>query len=130
MSKPDQLSRRRFMGKSAVASAAVPLFVSSRVLAQPGKPGANDRIQLGLIGAGGMGRGNLRNCTQYDDIVVTGVCEVWKERRHATIAEHEGKPKPYNDYRELLQQKDVDAVIIASPPHYAPPITLRYQGHD
>jgi len=106
------------MGKSAVAGAAVPLFVSSSVLAQPGKPGANDRIQLGLIGAGGMGRGNLRNCTKYDDAVVTGICEVWKERRDAAIAEHEGKPKPYNDYRELLQQKDVDAVIIASPPHW------------
>ena len=59
MSKPSQLSRRQFIGKSAVAGVAVPLFVSSRVLAQPGKPGANDRIQLGLIGAGGMGRGNL-----------------------------------------------------------------------
>ncbi|NQT16473.1 MAG: Gfo/Idh/MocA family oxidoreductase, partial [Planctomycetes bacterium] len=115
MSKRDQLSRRQFMGKSAVAGAAVPLYVSSSVLAQPGKPGANDRIQVGLIGAGGMGRGNLRNCTKYDDVVVTGICEVWKERRDTAIAEHDGKPKPYNDYRELLQQKDVDAVIIASP---------------
>ncbi len=118
MSKPDQLSRRRFMWKSAAAGAAVPLYVSSRVLAQPGNPGANDRIQLGLIGAGGMGRGNLRNCTRYDDVVVTAICDVWRERRDAAIAEHEGKPKPYNDYRELLKQKDVDAVIIASPPHW------------
>ena len=118
MSKRDPMSRRQFMGASAVAGAAVPLYVSSSVLAQPGKPGANDRIQVGLIGAGGMGRGNLRNCAKHDDVAVTGICEVWKERRDAAIAEHEGKPKPYNDYRELLQQKDVDAVIIASPPHW------------
>jgi predicted dehydrogenase len=106
------------MSKSAAAGAAVPLYVSSSVLTQPGKPGANDRIQLGLIGAGGMGRGNLKNCTRYGDVVVTGVCDVWKERRDAAIAEHEGKPKAYNDYRELLKQKDVDAVIVASPPHW------------
>jgi len=118
VSKPNKVSRRQFVGKSALAGAAVPLFVSSGVLAQPGKPGANDKIQLGLIGAGGMGRANLKNCTKSDDVVVTGICEVWKERRDETIAEHGGKPKPYNDYRELLQQKDVDAVIIASPPHW------------
>ena len=118
MSKPDQLSRRHFVGKSAVAGVAVPLYVTSTVMAKPGKPGANDRLQLGLIGAGGMGRANLKNCTKHDDVVVTGICEVWKERRDATIAEHGGKPKPYNDYRELLAQKDVDAVIIASPPHW------------
>lgn len=118
MSKPDQLSRRQFMGRSAVAGAAVPLYVSSNVLGRSGKPGANDRIQLGLIGAGGMGRGNLNNCTRYEDVVVTAICDVWKERRDAAVAEHKGKPRPYNDYRELLQQKDVDAVIIASPPHW------------
>jgi len=88
------------------------------VMGQAGEPGANDRIQIGLIGAGGMGRGNLRNCAKYDDVVVTAICEVWKERRDAAIAEYEGRPKPYNDFREMLQQKDVDAVIIASPPHW------------
>lgn len=118
MSKSDQLSRRKFMSKSAAVGAAVPLYVSSNVLAQPGKPGANDRIQIGLIGAGGMGRANLKNCTRHDDVVVTAICDVWKQRRDAAIAEHKGKPKPYNDYRELLRQKDLDAVIIASPPHW------------
>jgi predicted dehydrogenase len=118
MSKFDQLSRRQFIGKSAVAGAAVPLYVSASALGQPGKPGANDRIQVGLIGAGGMGRANLKNCAKYDDVVVTHICDVWKERREAAAAEHAGKPQTHNDYRDLLQQKDVDAVIIASPPHW------------
>ena len=55
---------------------------------------------------------------KYDDVIVTAICEVWQERRDAAIAKFGGKPKGYNDYRDLLQQKDVDAVIIASPPHW------------
>ena len=73
---PTKCRGRQFVGKSAFAGATVPLFVSSNVLAQPGKPGANDRIQLGLIGAGGMGRANLKNCTKSDDVAVAGICEV------------------------------------------------------
>ncbi len=119
MSKSNELSRRSFIRKSAgAAGVAVPYLVSAKALGRAGNTSANDRIQLGLIGAGGMGRGNLRNCTKYDDVAVVGICDVWKDRRDAAIAEHEGKPKPYNDYRELLDQKDVDAVIIASPPHW------------
>jgi len=121
MTKSNELSRRSFIRKTAVAGAAgaaVPYFVSAKALGRAGNVGANDKIQLGLIGAGGMGRGNLRNCTKHDDVAVIGICEVWKERRDAAIAEHKGVPKPYNDYRELLDQKDIDAVIIASPPHW------------
>ena len=47
--------------------------------ARPGRVlGANDRIRLGLIGAGGMGNANLSACAKYDDVEVTAVCDVWK----------------------------------------------------
>ena len=121
MTKSNELSRRSFIRNTAVAGAAgaaVPYFIPANALGRAGNTGANDKIQLGLIGAGGMGRGNLQNCTKHDDVAVIGICDVWKERREAAIAKHEGKPKPYNDYRELLDQKDIDAVIIASPPHW------------
>jgi hypothetical protein len=62
VSKSKKLSRRSFMHQSAVAgAAAVPYVVSAEALGRAGKAGANERIQIGLIGAGGMGRGNLRN---------------------------------------------------------------------
>ncbi len=121
MTKSNELSRRNFIRKTAVAGAAgavVPYFVSANVLGRGGNTGANDKIQLGLIGAGGMGRGNLRNCTKSDDVAVLGICDVWKERRDVAIREHKDIPKGYNDYRELLDQKGIDAVIIASPPHW------------
>jgi predicted dehydrogenase len=115
-----ELSRRDFMQTAAAGAGGVaaPYFVPSGVLAQPGRPGANDRIQLALIGAGGMGRGNLNNCAKYPDVEVTGVCDVWKSRRDAAVASLKKSAKPYHDFRELLQQADVDAVIIATPPHW------------
>ena len=106
MSKPTRTSRRRFMEKTiatGIGGLSVPYFVSADVLAQPGKPGANDRIQIGLIGAGGMGRTNLRNCARYPDVVVTGVCDVWRERRDQTVAKYKDTAKPYVEYRVRRQ---------------------------
>lgn len=112
-----KITRRNFV-RAATAGVALPYFVSAAALGQAGAPGANDKIQVGLIGCGGMGRGNLANCARHDDVVVTAVCDVWKERRDATLSQYQQTAKAYADYRELLAQKDVDAVIIASPPHW------------
>ena len=68
MKPSETYSRRAFLG-AAAAGAAVPYFVPASALAAPGQPGANDRIQLGLIGSGGMGRSNLANCAKYPDVV-------------------------------------------------------------
>ncbi|OHB84230.1 MAG: hypothetical protein A2V98_11915 [Planctomycetes bacterium RBG_16_64_12] len=111
-------SRRDFVRTAAACGVAAPYFVSASALARAGAPGANEKIRLGLIGCGGMGRGNLKNCAQYDDVVVTAACDIWKERVDAVIEQYKETAKPYHDYRELLQQPDVDAVIVASPPHW------------
>ena len=118
MSQPKGLSRREFVGKTAAAGVAVPYLVPAAALAQAGRPGANDRIGLGLIGAGGMGRANLRNCAKYTDVAVTGICDVWKTRRDQAVEQYKPAARPYHDYREMLARKDVDAVIIATPPHW------------
>jgi len=118
MDAPSRGSRREFVKKTATAGLAVPYFVPVTVLGAVGKPGANDRIQVGLIGAGGMGRSNLRNCAKYPDVAVTGICDVWKARRDQTVAKYKDTAKGYIDYREMLQQKDIDGVIIATPPHW------------
>ena len=121
MSESNEVSRRLFIGKTAVAGvvgAAAPYFVSARALGQGGAPGANDKIQIGLIGCGGMGRGNLRNCAAHPDVVVTAACDVQKGRADATAAAYKESAKSYGDYREVLAAPDVDAVIIAPPPHW------------
>ncbi len=120
MQSTKTVSRRRFLKTTALAGAGgvvAPYFVPSRALASPTRPGANDRLQIALIGAGGMGRSNLQNAAASPGVVVTGVCDVWKQRRDMTVAKHK-TAKPYSDFRELLQQDDIDGVIIATPPHW------------
>jgi len=110
-------SRREFIGKAAKLAAVG--LAAPRLAAQPSRPpGPNERIHVGLIGCGGMGRGNLGACASYPDVVVTGACDVWKERREAVVAQFKDSCKPYADYREMLQQPDIDAVIIATVPHW------------
>jgi predicted dehydrogenase len=108
-------NRRRFLAQTAAAGVAAPAVISPAALAATGKPGPNDRIGLGLIGAGAMGNVNLANCAKYDDIVVAAVCDVWKSHLDRTLKKYGNKPKGYHDYRGLLADKEVDAVIIATP---------------
>jgi predicted dehydrogenase len=115
------LSRRAFLEKAATVTAiglaAPPLTGATRANASRGT-GPNSRIHIGLIGCGGMGRVNLDNCARYPDVVVTGACDVWRARRDAVVAQYKETCKPYADYRELLAAPNIDAVIIATPPHW------------
>ena len=79
---------------------------------------ANSKVHVGLIGCGGMGAANLANCAGHPDAVITGVCDVWKSRRDALLEKYKATAKPYHDYRELLARKDLDGVILATPPHW------------
>lgn len=121
MSQVKQVSRRRFiqrMAATSTAGIAVPYFVPALALGQAGRSGANDKIGVGLIGCGGMGRANLNACAGSADVVVTGACDVWKARRDAVVKQFPDTAKAYHDYREMLQAPDIDAVIIATPPHW------------
>ena len=115
MSGSDRYSRRGFLGKT-VAAGATGMTVS-RALAQTAKTSANDRIHVGLIGAGGQAQYHVGQLQAQPDCVITAVCDVWQERLDRTIAKCEGA-KPYHDYRDLLADTNVDAVLIASPPHW------------
>ena len=110
-------SRRDFLRNATAASVALPYVLSSRSLGGPTRTAPSDRIQVALIGCGEMGRANLRECAQYDDVEVTAACDVWKARLDAVVAQYPNA-KGYLDYQELLQQENVDAVIIATPPHW------------
>lgn len=87
-------------------------------------PGANDRINVGSIGTGGMGGGHLRSLVAQSKepegkVRVAAVCDVYNRRRERArkLAGLDEKDA-YNDYRELLARKDVDAVFIATPDHW------------
>ncbi len=118
---PISLIRRREFLKTTTAAAAiisVPTFVPESALGAKGKPPPSERINLGLIGCGSMGTTNLNNCAQYPDVVVTAACDVWEARVKSITERFKGTAKPYGDFRQMLQQKELDAVIIATPPHW------------
>lgn len=111
------ISRRSFAASLTAAS-------YSRVL------GANDQIRVGLVGAGGRGTDHLREVTRLKDLNVTigAVCDVWKVNREKMAAAVEksfgAKPRTTTDYRELVNWKDLDAVIIATP-DFSHPMILK-----
>jgi len=111
-------SRRQFIKDAATLGAVGMAATQLPARAAQRRAGPNARIHVGLLGCGGMGQGNLQNCAAYDDVVVTGACDVWPERREAVVAQYGPTCKPYADYREMLAREDVDAVIIATPPHW------------
>ncbi len=121
MNQPQSISRRDFIEKAATLSA---IGFAAPALAMAGEPAAgpkaspNSRIHLGIIGCGGMGRANLGACSNQPDVVVTAACDVWKTRRDSVAAQFKDTCKTYGDFREMLQQPGLDAVIIASPPHW------------
>jgi len=118
MSKSNELSRREFVHKAAAAGVAAPYLLSASALGKDGQTAPSQRVQIGLIGAGLMGTANLNNCAKFPDVAVTGICDVWKSKLDSTVARFKKTAKPYHDYRQMLQQKDIDGVIIATPPHW------------
>ncbi|MBI5385772.1 MAG: Gfo/Idh/MocA family oxidoreductase [Verrucomicrobia bacterium] len=115
------LTRRDFLQKAATITAigfAAPPLLAADAPAPAKAVSPNSRIHLGIIGCGGMGRANLGACASQPDVVVTAACDVWEARRDAVVEQFKGTCKGYRDFREMLRQKDLDAVIIATPPHW------------
>jgi len=105
------LTRRAFVKETV---AAFPLIVSSGVLAVNGRPGANSRIVTGHIGVGGKGTSHLKSIPDN----VGALCDVDTEHLNKAASLFERKLPLFKDYRELLERKDIDAVVIASPDHW------------
>ncbi|MBC8353205.1 MAG: Gfo/Idh/MocA family oxidoreductase [Planctomycetes bacterium] len=118
-----KLSRRELLKSSSVV--AVPCLIAGRhAIADEEKSAAkNDRPILGAIGVGGQGRHDSRRAKEFGDFAA--ICDV--DRAHAEQANQElaaGKAELYGDYRKLLERKDVEAVIIATPDHWHTKIAI------
>lgn len=128
------ISRRGFMGRAGAALAA-PLIVRSTALGADGETAPSNRITVGLIGKGAMGGGHLNRLVGDKAVQVLAVCDVDKQRRESgkeNVEANYAVSRPagtysgcaiYNDYREMLARKDIDAVLIATPDHWHAPIS-------
>ena len=107
------IPRRRFLGGTAAAVASFTVL-PGRVLGLDGQPPASQRLNIAGIGVGGMGRSNLKQCSGEN---IVALCDVDQEYAAKTYQEYP-QAKVYRDFRELLdKQKDIDAVIVATPDH-------------
>lgn len=115
MTSKSDLSRREFLKDSAVGAAGAAVLSgwgANRVL------GANDRIRVAVLGSGGraqdvMGKFNLVPGTE-----IVAVCDVYEPHRASALKLAAPDAKGYLDYREVLDRKDIDAVLIGSPDHW------------
>src|SRR6476619_4804640 len=119
-------TRRRFLRNTALLAAA-PLILPGRVWSQESAP--SQRLTLGCIGMGKQMKGHLGSFIQRDDVEVLAVCDVDTTRREAAkkrvddaytkkAGESYKGCAAYNDFREVLGRKDIDAVVIATPDHW------------
>ena len=121
------------------------MIVPAAVLGRGGVKPPSERVAMGFIGVGGQGRGHLLGgawtyvsggYVSREDVQVLAVCDVWQDRREAARqkvdAYYDAKfgasnytpCKAYNDFRELLDRSDIDAVLIASPVHWHGVMTI------
>ncbi len=115
----DEMSRRGFVTTSAAGASAWALGVP--FIPEEAK-GANERLHIGLVGAGVRGHALIawtQKLEKKHNVRISAVCDLWKQRRQSAcqkIQEHFGeKPASYRTLSELSENKDIDAVLLATP---------------
>ncbi len=110
--KSTRTSRRRFLAASVASGFGVPLFVSRAAFPSTGKTGANDRITIGAIGVGHRAQLLLQQLPDSAQVVALADCHLTSAETYKNKC---GANWPvYQDYRRLLDRKDIDAVIVAT----------------
>jgi len=142
MKNPSSLTRRQFLRRGAGivgAAVAAPAIIPASALGRNGVMAPSDRVTMGFIGVGTQGGGHLLGgawtyltggYTARKDVQVLAVCDVWRDRRERAqlrvnqhYAEVYGKGnyracEAYVDFRNILDRRDIDAVLIATPAHW------------
>jgi predicted dehydrogenase len=107
-----KITRRTFTTAAAGALTALSAASVSRVL------GANERVQLGVIGVGNRGDQLLDAFRTHDDCDIVALCDVYSPYLKAAREKVGDGAETYDDFRKLLDRKDLNAVVIATPDHW------------
>src|SRR5258708_96189 len=110
-----EITRRDF--NKALAGAAVGMLASAGPFART-VPGANDRVGVGLIGAGGMGQYDLKDFLRTGQVDAIAIADPFVPNLDRALELTDGKAKGFKDFRAILDNKDIQAVIIATPDHW------------
>lgn len=137
--KKTHYNRREILKRGLIAASAVasPLVIRSRVLGKDGATAPSNRITVGSIGVGCMGRGHFRILAENPGVQMVALSDVdsWRRENETNVLkEIYGRNQPggdfhgfqaYNDFRDLLARTDIDAVVIATGERWHPAITVR-----
>ena len=107
-------TRRTFLGATAFTAASY-----NRVL------GANDRIGVGFIGFGLIGKQHVADFKKFEGVELAGMCDVYKPRLEEGM-QYMGNPraKGYSDFRRMFENKDIEAVVVSTPDHWHALLTI------
>jgi predicted dehydrogenase len=114
MSAPDRRAFLRTLAAASLASAAS----NSRIL------GANDRVRVGFIGIGLIGKRHLLDFLAQPDCEVAGISEVSDERMDEGVSAAGNNPPRFPDFRRMLEKPDIDAIVVSTPDHWHALMTI------
>lgn len=112
------MKRREFLTATGAGLLAAGYTARSRGYA------ANETLHVGCVGTGGRCRRLMGELAKFEGVKLVAVCDVWDEHRAKGKELADSSTGEFVDYRELLDQSDVDAVLIGSPDHWHVPMTI------
>ena len=126
MKTKKRIDRRDFLKRAAVLTSAaygIPSIVPSSVFGQNGQVAPSNRVTLGSVGVGSMGKGDMKSLMRAKGVQVLAVCDVVGQRRQEAkgIVDtfHKNQDcKTYGDFRDLLARDDIDAISITTQDHW------------
>ena len=126
MDSKNKTNRRRFLRKAATAVFGVtvlPSIIPASALGKDGHVPPSDRIVMGAIGVGSMGTGNMINSLKKNEVRYVAVCDVdLKRSEKARLLVNQtyknSDCREYSDFREFLENEELDAVCIGLPDHW------------
>ncbi len=121
MPSKSRINRREFMQRSALGGAAMSVALGEAYgedSETPERASPNGRVTVGMIGVGARAQELMQAIMALPNTEIVGVCDAYKGRVERAVARTKGRSKVYKDYREILADKSIDTVVIATPDHW------------
>jgi predicted dehydrogenase len=114
-----RMRRRSFLRTAAAAGVSLPYLIPSHVLGGPNKPGANERVNVGIIGLGGRAQDIAGTCFAVPQVRLAAVCDCFTPRVN-DFAKRINRPqtwKTYEDFRRMIATEKLDGVMVETTTH-------------